>query len=217
MICFYRKNTDLRHRSILLLSFLGKFLQMAVTFHSDPALWRAFQLGSRDALNSLFRTYYPGLYKYGTKICGDCHIAEESLQDFFAYLYEHRKGLSEPRSIKAYLFMSYRRRLLTQLEKDRSNRFRKNLGEALDAGIQFSIEELIIQEESEYAARETLLLMLNSLPKRQREIIYLRYFDDLPLTEIADVLSISYQGAVNMTHKAIKSLRANKLLAKVFA
>jgi DNA-directed RNA polymerase specialized sigma24 family protein len=37
----------------------------------------------------------------------------------------------------------------------------------------------------------------------------LRYYADLQITEISNILSISYQGVVNAIYKAMKALRKN--------
>lgn len=188
---------------------------MAIKFHSDQLLWNAFKSGNRDALNSLFTTYYPVLYRYGKKICNDSHLVEENLQDFFLYLYERRAGLNTPNSIKSYLLKSFRRRLLDHLVSERGYLKKAALYAEHQVDIQFSIEELMTRQEEGEQVRHILLELLNSLPKRQREVLYLRYYDGLSLEEVAEVLSITYQGAVNTVYKAIKALRSNESLSQI--
>lgn len=191
---------------------------MAIAFHSDRALWHAFKKGNRDAVDSMFRIYYPVLYAYGLKMYGDAEFIEDSLQDFFLYLFEHRQTLSTPENVKAYLFKAYRRKLLRCIEKFRATAKRKGaLSPNHIRHIQFSIDELIIQQEVVTLHREVLVEMLNKLPKRQREVIFLRYYNDLSIKDIAEVLSITYQGTVNTLYKAIKALRKDSNLQQILA
>ncbi len=180
---------------------------MSIAFHSDKALWLAFKKGDREALDNLFRSYYPLLFQYGLKIYPDQNYIEESLQDFFLYLYDRRKNLNQPNSIKSYLFTSYRRRLLRRLEKKRMEKKVFEEASRWQPDIQFSIDEVIINAEDSHFQKEFFVRILNKLSSRQREAIYLRYYNDLSIHEISDVLCITYQGTVNTLHRAIKNLR----------
>lgn len=190
---------------------------MTHAYHSDRLLWCAFQEGDRRALDILFRSYYPLLYQYGVKIVTDHNQVEECLQDFFLYLYEKRQSLSIPDKIKPYLFISFRRHLLRQ--KDKATREMKvlKLSTQWQTDISFSEDELIISKESDQIRKKILHEMINRLPARQREVIFLRYFSDLSINEIAEALSISYQGTVNTLYKAIKSLRKDLRLKEIKA
>lgn len=188
-----------------------------MAFHSDHALWLAFKRGDREALDHLFRTYYPMLYHYGIKIYAGQEMIEESLQDFFLYLYDHRENLSTPQSIKSYLFKAYRRHLLRKLKKIRNEQARHEEHVLWQPDIHFSSDEIIIRSESEALRKQILQDMLQRLPRRQREAIFLRYYNNLSVKEVAEVLSISYQGAVNTLYKAIKALRKDTNLPLIKA
>ncbi len=180
---------------------------MARTYHSDPALWTAFRSGSLDAFDGLFRRYYPILLRYGLKLSHDAMLVEESVQDFFVYLFEHREGLSEAGNVKAYLLRSFRRRLLAEASRQRSrNRGRVHLDDEW-CTVEFSPLEIIIQREDADQERERIARILNGLAPRQREAIFLRYFEGLAVPEVAEVLGISYQATVNTLYRALKSLR----------
>lgn len=180
---------------------------MALAFHSDKALWVAFKKGNRDALDTLFRSHYPSLYQYGLKIYNDALFIEESLQNFFLHLYDRRANLADLENIKPYLFKAYRRSLIRNIENARKGRSIHKELLTWYPDISFSADELLIQKEEQNYQKEILLEILNKLPNRQREVIYLRYYDNLQISEIAEVLSISYQGTVNTIHKAIKAIR----------
>ena len=182
---------------------------------SEREIWQALKKGNRDALGLIFNAYYQPLHHYGMKICPDATLIKDLLQDFFLYLYEHRQNLSDLDNLRPYLFASFRRRLLRQLKSDSIRQIW--LREAFQNGnyIQFSEEELLIKQEQISIQKSTLIQMLSNLPPRQREVIYLRYYNDMSLKEIAAVMSISYQAVVNTIYKAFKTLRNDTRLIKI--
>jgi RNA polymerase sigma-70 factor (sigma-E family) len=55
--------------------------------------------------------------------------------------------------------------------------------------------------------RRDIVAALRRLPKRQRAVIVLRYFEDRPDTEIAEILGVTQGTVRSQTHKALASLR----------
>ncbi|MEU1202179.1 SigE family RNA polymerase sigma factor [Streptomyces sp. NPDC005813] len=55
--------------------------------------------------------------------------------------------------------------------------------------------------------RQDIMAALRRLPKRQRAVIVLRYFEDRPDTEIAAILGVAQGTVRSQTHKALVSLR----------
>ena len=73
--------------------------------------------------------------------------------------------------------------------------------------INFTPEEFITNQESTTFRNKNLARIINQLPKRQKEVIYLKFHCGLKPQEIADTMGINYQSVVNTLHKAIKNLR----------
>ena len=187
-----------------------------MNYSSDKELWLAFQKKDQEAFSIIFHRYHAHLHNYGKKLIGstalDDEFVKDSLQDFFLYLYEHCQQLSALDKIKPYLFLAFRRFLLRQVEKDKSKRLKIDKFQNSFPQFHFSAEEIIVQQEVESFRKATFKETINQLPKRQREVIYLRYYANLPTAEVADILSLSYQGVVNTLYKAIKTLRKNPKL-----
>jgi RNA polymerase sigma factor (sigma-70 family) len=55
--------------------------------------------------------------------------------------------------------------------------------------------------------RQDIMAALRRLPKRQRAVIVLRYFEDRPDHEIAAILGVAQGTVRSQTHKALASLR----------
>lgn len=158
----------------------------------------------RQLLSDIFRKYYSGLYNYGLKISGFKDITKDAIQDLFIQLWNSRKNLTSIKDLRAYLFRSLRNNLLRDLKAIGKI---STLEENNDQWIEFSHEDLLILKEKGSELGKTVSISLNKLPTRQKEIIFLRFYNDLSYKEIAQVLDISYKTVKNHTYQALNSLR----------
>lgn len=173
---------------------------------SDEFVWKALKDGDLKAFSILYKMYYPRLYNYGLKISREIPVTKDTLQDFFLYVYEHRENLSDLDSIAPYLFSSYRRHLIKTLKK-RSKTVSFDEIDIKIIDIQFTPEEIMTHQESKTFKNKNVSVLLNKLPKRQKEAIYLKYYSGLNTNDIANIMDVNYQSAANTIHKAIKNLR----------
>ena len=93
-------------------------------------------------------------------------------------------------------------------------KFEKFQEDILD--IQFTAEELITNKETESFRTKNISKLLNKLPKRQKEAIYLKYYSGLKATEIAEIMDINYQSVVNILYKALKNLKEEVSILNLF-
>lgn len=68
-------------------------------------------------------------------------------------------------------------------------------------------ESIYIQREETAIQAHQLMHAINQLSARQKEIIYLKYFEDLDYPEIAEIMSITVKGAYKLSARAIDSLK----------
>ena len=61
--------------------------------------------------------------------------------------------------------------------------------------------------ETDHAGRSVLLAALAELPRRQRAVVVLRYFDDLTERETAEVLDVTVGTVKSQAHAALTRLR----------
>lgn len=172
----------------------------------EKSIWDSFLEGSRTAFSTLFKLHYASLHNYGLKISGNACVTEDCLQDFFVYLFENRMHIGAVNSIKSYLFISFRRALLKTLKKERAY-IDYDIPLELLLSFEFSSEEVAIKQEFTTIKSSVLTHLLNVLSVREREAIYLKYYSNLKLSEIALVMNISYQSVLNTIQKAFIKLR----------
>jgi RNA polymerase sigma-70 factor (ECF subfamily) len=170
-------------------------------------LWSKLKSDDGDAFAELFRAFYFRLFNYGYKIVPDEAFIKDVVQELFLRLWEKRKSISEAESVKAYLFTSLRRIIFRKLEKttnrtQRNHRYQKNMFEEV-----YNIEELMIHFETDREKKSQLAMALQSLSKRQKEAVYLKFYDGLSNTEIAEVMGVNIQSVYNHVSEAIGEMQ----------
>jgi RNA polymerase sigma factor (sigma-70 family) len=182
---------------------------------TDKFLWKSLKEGDLNAFAVLFESYYPELHSYGLKISNNSALTEDTLQDFFLYVYERRENLSDLETIAPYLFTSYKRSLLKEMKKNEKYTHTDFSNDTF-VDVQFTAEELMTTQETTAFKDKNLSALLNKLPNRQKEAIYLKYYSGLKAAEISEIMGINYQSVVNTLHKAIKSLKQEISIIKLF-
>lgn len=161
---------------------------------------------NKDQLfSSMFESFFDCLYNYGMKITRDKELVEDSIQELFFRIWKNNIDLENIKNPKSYLIKGLRHQIynIISLKGHQSENVR--IDETIK--IEFSQEDISIQNQNEEEIRNRVLLTLGKLSDRQRETIYLRYFEELSYEEIAEVLNINLQSAKNNVQRGIKSLR----------
>ncbi|GAB4024453.1 RNA polymerase sigma factor [Spirosoma koreense] len=170
-------------------------------------LWQRFKAGDERALGELAREHYPSLYNYGLRLTTDSELVWDTIQDLFLELWDHRASVGNAVFVKTYLLKALRYKLL----KTRSQPQPVHLDESESYQMPFTVstEEEII--DSELHAGQTRLLhqLLAGLTKRQQEVLYLRFYQNLDNHEIAQIMGMERQSVANLLHRTVKELRSN--------
>ena len=177
--------------------------------NEDIELWRKLQAGEESALHELMRLFYNDLYRYGLKLIQRDELCKDCIQTIFCTLWEKRGNLPEVKAVKSYLLSALRNEAIRQLNKDRKLHLTLS-GQNDLFPIQFTIEELLIQEQTQAHQKLVLFKTINELSKRQREVIYLHFYEDMEAAQIAEIMSLQIQSVYNLLSESIKVLR-NKL------
>ena len=179
----------------------------SILLDEDLFLWNEFRNGNADAFGELIRIHYQDLYHYGTRFTRDEELVKDCIQDLFLELWTNRLTISETSFVKYYLLKSLRRKLGRKIGRSRHTASWDELHfEALFNGSP-SIETSIIREEYLTGLARKMRKVLASLSKRQQEVIYLRFYVDADIEEIAEIMSLTRQSVYNLLHDALKKLK----------
>jgi RNA polymerase sigma-70 factor (sigma-E family) len=152
-----------------------------------------------EAVSQLYAANYAGLVRLSYLLLHDQGRAEELVQDAFVALHGRWHRLRDPHKALAYL----RRAVVNRSRSELRHRAVVN---------RHPIEDPPPHESAEAAAvaaslRTELLAALDRLPRRQREVLVLRYYLDLSEAEIADCLRISRGSVKSHSSRGIAALR----------
>ncbi|WP_313982306.1 sigma-70 family RNA polymerase sigma factor [Xanthocytophaga flavus] len=81
---------------------------------------------------------------------------------------------------------------------------------------QESYESELIHIQTEVAQQIRLQQELNKLPQRQKEALYLVFYQELSYQQITKIMQLQYQTVRDLVHKALKTLR-EKLRSATFS
>ncbi len=166
----------------------------------DFILWQSFKQGDRKAYATIYHQHVQFLFQYGCRLCSDRELIKDAIQDVFYYLWEHRSGLNNVHRIQYYLATALRRKVMEQKE-------RFSFSEIDDDAIiipSFESEQII--EQSKLDSQRHLNQGLDQLTARQREVIFLRYYQNVPIQEIAEIMNIQRRAVYQLLKNAINAL-----------
>ena len=173
----------------------------------DSQIWLRLKNGDAESITQIIRNYYSDMYFFGLKISQSKELTEDCIQELLVDLWEKRAKLSNVQYIKSYLFKSLRRRIIRSLTYDEPDVYNDPFQNDSFLPIEFSIEDQIIEQQTNEQNKKFLLNALEKLSKRQKEIIYLKFYEKLDYSEIAKIMSLKRQSVHNLLQESVKSLQ----------
>lgn len=171
-------------------------------------LWQEYRAGDIYALAQLMQNFYPDLFSWGMRLHADRDFVKDCIQDTFLSLWKIQETISSVENVRAYLLVVLKSRLLRELSK--KNRMSPTfISEDYTFSVEFSADLRLIEEEHEVYQLRKLEQVMNTLPARQKELIYLRFYQNLSFEQIADVMQLGRQSVYNLLQKSLASLRKN--------
>lgn len=136
-------------------------------------------------------------------------MVEDAIQDLFVYLWDNRQNTTEVDNIKFYLFKALRNNLTRMIMKNSASSgpvIRQGEYATKESCILSHMEELAHIEDTETIEMRVRELV-NLLSGRQREVLYLRFFQDMNYEQISSLLEIDLKYTYNIYSKAILQLK----------
>ena len=180
---------------------------------NDPFLWQAFQQGDRESFAKIYHRYFNNLFEYGARIIEDRELVKDCIHDLFIKLWSNKLNLGNVANVRSYLLVSLRGTIYNRIQRNSKHRTQE-IQEDQNFELAFSVENELIRREELNANAKELLKTINQLTSRQKEFIYLRYFEDLNYDEIATMLNISTKATYKLSARALESLRQIYNLSK---
>lgn len=169
--------------------------------HADS--WRTAARGPARAelVDVLFRRNYTALLRLGVVMLGSREAAEDAVQDAFVALHRHRSSLRDPEAAEAYLRAAVLNRCRSWIRRQVTARAPRPL--------------MLVREHDESPEATTvtrdevgsLVAVMRTLARRQREVLACRYVLELSVAETARLLQISEGSVKAHTHRGLQTLQ----------
>jgi RNA polymerase sigma-70 factor (ECF subfamily) len=171
---------------------------------TDRALIEESLAGRLESFDALMQRYERLVYRVSVLYGGNRENALDISQNTFLKCYRHLRAFRGDSAFKTWLLRIAYNEGLNWVR----SRQRHGETEELDAestplpGAPAPERDLVAQER-----RTALMQKLDELNPRQRTAVTLRYFRQMPLREIADVLECSEGNVKNMLFRSVRKLR----------
>jgi RNA polymerase sigma-70 factor (sigma-E family) len=152
-----------------------------------------------DAVEELYATHYRRLVRLSVLLVRDVETAEEVVQDSFVAMHGRWKRLRDPENGLAYLRQTVVNRSRSVLRR-RGVAARHVPAPMPDAA---PADEGVLAQ----SRRTEVLEALRALPERQREVLALRYYEDMSEADIAETLGISRGSVKSHASRGAAALR----------
>lgn len=168
--------------------------------------WREFiEKGDEHSFSVIYNNRVDDLYSYGISLGFNKELCKDAIQDTFFKLYITREKLQHVDNITAYLFMTFKHRLIDLKRIERKDENIESVSDSFT--IHVTVLEDIIDLENSEIVKKKVASLLNSLTVNQREIVYLKFMTGLQHREIAEVLSINEESARKLLYRAMEKMR----------
>jgi RNA polymerase sigma-70 factor (ECF subfamily) len=171
---------------------------------SHELWWDAFKQGDWDAFTALYGEFYELLNNYGRKFTQDADLIQDVVHDLFVRLWTTRTRLGNPASVRNYLYKALRSTLFRKIASLSKFVELDTASNGDTFAVNFIPDASFRQEEQEL--RQQVIALVNTLPARQQEIIFLRFYEGMTYEEIAEIMDINISSTYKLLYKALDNL-----------
>jgi RNA polymerase sigma-70 factor, ECF subfamily len=180
------------------------------TFMADDTKSLALGLRRRDpeVLDALIEQYQYRLFRYLVYITGNRERAEDFFQETWIRVLEHGHQYDGKSKFEAWLFAIARHLVIDWQRQKKAQSLDTLTNPDEGAPMEFADDDpsplhLVMTQESE----ETVQASLEKLPAIYREVLLLRFQEELGLVEIASVLSAPLSTVKSRLYRGLEDLR----------
>lgn len=174
----------------------------------DSNIWAEVSRGNKEAYSKLYRYMYRKLYNYGAKFTEEYVILEDVIQETLLLVWNDRSVIGTLTYTETYFYSVFRNILLRRLKEHSIQTH--NIAEITE--LEFNIEQIIIKNEHDLELKKRLEDSVKGLTSRQREVIYLRFYEGFSYEKVGAVLGITTKATYKIVARALERLKEIMLL-----
>jgi len=177
--------------------------------HQEEHAWEDFLNGNDNSFDQFYQLLFPKLFNYGMYLTQDKDLVKDCIQALFIQFWTNRRKSVKIKSIHGYLFKSLRNRLYKQLNINHDTVFlNQDIISNYRRKVEQPIETTFIYQQSQEQVKKILGKAFTALTSRQKEAVYLRFYEDMSYEDIASLMTFKNpKYARTIIYRAIESLR----------
>lgn len=176
---------------------------LTTSSQSDRELFQALKDKKTDALSGLYDRYGNLVYTLALKILHNAHDAEDVTQEIFLTLWRSNTYNPDRGSLSSYLTILTRSRSLDKLRRGTRLKFIERWSQNINIQTpQSPFEHVDLKERSDQVRQA-----LAQLPKNQRQILEMAYYEGLSQSEIGKKLDIPLGSVKTSGRQGLLKLR----------
>jgi len=160
------------------------------------------QSGDTRAFDELLQSVQTRLFRYIFRLVGERGLAEDVTQEVFLIIYRKLRWLENPQLFRAWAYRIASREAFKRLKRER--RWAEQIR---DEEILEKISAAETEEIYEPELIEKLPTLISEVSPASRAVLILHYLDEMPLSEVAEILDISTGTVKSRLAYGLTSLR----------
>lgn len=172
---------------------------------TEQEILQAFKnnVNKEKALSALMDKYQQKLYWHIRRLVGNHDDADDVLQSVFIKVWKNLDKFRGEAGIYTWMYRIASNESFTFLRKEKKRSSLSLSDEDMDLGNQIKADKYFNANEIEWK----LQVAIQKLPEKQKAVFSLRYYDEMPYSEISKVLETS-EGALKASyHHAVKKIK----------
>jgi RNA polymerase sigma-70 factor (ECF subfamily) len=178
---------------------------------TDQELVQAYLDGNNHAFDELLARNQDNIFGYIIKVVEDEELANELFQETFLKIISKIQNHQYTETGRLQWWMlRVAHNVVIDYYRDQKKIFVVDAPKENDLSAVKSDELVDVNRETELTNQRTLkqlVLLINALPAPQREVVYMRYFQDMSFKEIAEEVGCSINTSLGRMHYALINMR----------
>jgi RNA polymerase sigma factor (sigma-70 family) len=175
-------------------------------------LWQQSQAGDSLAFCQLADKQYRTLFNYACNFTTDKEFIKDSIQELLIHIWEKRQNINI-QFVTIYFLKALRNQLLQEFRRNNASHALLDIDEIGQLSDYQTIETEIEQNELYSENQVKVRAALNELPRRQKEAVFLKYFEGMDNEQIADLMQVNRQSVAHFLSETPDAHRQSSVAA----
>ncbi len=178
---------------------------------TDETLLRLYMEGNNSAFDILLKRYESKVFTYLVYSLRNQELAEDLFQDVFMRIITtlQQKRYTENGKFASWVMRIAHNLVIDYYRQNRSDNFISNDDENFDVlnDCNIAVDDNIEKQMIDSQTLNEIKALVRQLPEKQREVVLMRYYQDLSFKEIAEATNVSINTALGRVRYALINLR----------